>query len=104
MFDKLEIGLTHSAYLTVLSRSINNINEGGSLISLKATILGKSVWENIIQDSDNFIENLKFSGVMDIMIKRQAVLHRKGYTPITESADHVNCQIPNGSNYLYQTY
>ena len=79
--------------MTFLDSFSNNRNGRGAMLALKAAFAGKAVWEKIIEDSENFLDNRKCTGKTDITLERHAYGHQEGYTSITESAEHVQHQI-----------
>ena len=76
LFDKLAIDIAQSTYMTVLARFRKIRNGKLELLALKEKFSGKDVWENIIKDDENFLENRKWTGTMDIMLERDAGGHR----------------------------
>ena len=54
--------------MTILSRFMKSSNGRGSLLELKSAFAGKAVWEKIIKNSYNFLENCKYTGTAVITL------------------------------------
>ena len=79
--------------MTSLYRFRKNRNVNRNDVIIEGSVLGQGCLVNIIKDSDNFLENSKWTGTTSITLERNSAGHREGYTLIAEYLDSLQPQI-----------
>ena len=67
----------------------------GATFALKSQHAGKDVWENIIQESEDFFKFQKWSVTTNVKLRQHTAKRCKSYIDLTEASTHVPVKCPN---------
>ena len=67
----------------------------GATFALKSQHAGKDIWENIIQESEDFFKFQKCSVTTNVKLRQHTAKRCKSYIDLTEASTHVPVEFPN---------
>ena len=66
-----------------------------AFMALCGQYAGKALWEKMIRDNEDFLQNRKWTGNTNITLEHHVEGHRAEYVHLTTAAENVDYQIPN---------
>jgi hypothetical protein len=67
----------------------------GALLALQSQHAGKAIYDQLINNAENFLKNRTWSGTTLVTLSQHMGLHCKVYITLTECAEHIPVEIPN---------
>ena len=98
VFQELSKGLAGSKYAATIARfyDVNGrMNGRGAYFAAETQHAGQAVWEEQIENSDDYTKTRKWSGLTSMLLESHIDGHRNAFVNLTEADTHVNYQLPN---------
>ena len=95
-FDMIELSVRGHDVAATIAPFRRRRDGRGALLALKSQHAGKAVYDQLMKDAENILKNRTWSGTTSITLSQHMGLHRKAFITLTECADHIPVEIPNG--------
>jgi hypothetical protein len=66
------------------------------LIALQSQYAGKDIYDQLIKEAEEVLRNRQWSDTTSATLLQHMGLHRKAYITLTECAEHIPVEVPNG--------
>jgi hypothetical protein len=67
----------------------------GALLALQSQHAGKAIYDQLVKDAKNILENRMWLGTTSVTLPQHMGLHCKAYITLTEYAEHIPVEILN---------